>query len=218
MMPEILAPPFYLAAGLLVVTGLSKLRHPGPAARAMYAAGIGGSDAAARALGGVELVVGALALLRPAPAVTLALAGMYAAFAAFLAVMKWRRPDAASCGCAGSRDVPPNLVHLSLDVVGAGLGVAAAVGGVPGIATYIGGLGLGALPVLASLAATGVVVAAVATELPQALASYRSAPAHAERVHDRGRHVRADEALATAGIGSGHPSLWPGTAPLEGDE
>jgi hypothetical protein len=218
MMPEILAPPFYLAAGLLVVTGLSKLRRPSPAARAMYAAGTGGSDAAARALGAVELVVGVLALLRPAPAVALALAGMYAAFAAFLAVLMWRRPDAASCGCAGTRDVPPNLVHLGLDGGGTAVGVAAALYGVPGIAVYVGGLGLGALPVLASLAATGVVVAAVATELPEALASYRSSPAHAERAHDRGRHVRADEALAAAGIGSGHPSLWPGTVSPEDGE
>src|SRR5436190_1449685 len=122
MTPGILAPPFFVAAGILVVSGAAKLRRPRAAAQAMYAAGIRGGEAGARTLGA------------------------------------------------------------------------------------------GAAPVGVGLVGIGCLAALVATGVPPAWNSY-AAPPHEPGGGGRGahRHQRADEALASAGIAVGHPSLWPGS-------
>ena len=216
MAAEIVAPPLYVAAGLLLVSGASKLRRPEAAARALYAAGVPGAREAARALGGAEVAAGALALAAPTPVGAPALAACYGGFAAFLAYLMWRRPEAASCGCAGDRDVPPNAVHLALDLLAVAVGISAWLLDAPGLAGYVAGLGLGAIPVLAGIAATAGVAAVVATELPAALGAYRRPRPHAAAGDGGRRHERADAALAAAGIGAGHASLWPGTTPEDG--
>jgi hypothetical protein len=212
MTSEILAPPLYLAAGLLVVSGASKLRRPDPAARALYAAGVPAARAASRALGGAELLVGAVALVRPTPLGAAAVAATYAGFAGFLAYLKLWRPE-ASCGCAGGREVPPHGLHIALDLLAAAVGAGASLLPTPGIVAYVSELGLPAIPLLAAVGATGAVAAIVATEVPAALAAYRPPERHGHRASDGGRHERADEALAAAGITAGHASLWPGATP-----
>jgi hypothetical protein len=156
MTPGILAPPFFVAAGILVVSGAAKLRRPRSAAQAMYAAGIRGGEAGARSLGTLEVVAGTLALWRPAPATAVALAMLYLGFAGFVTFLKLARPAASSCGCAGDRDVPPNVIHVALDVTAAAVAVAVAVHGIPGLAAYATSLGPGAAPVGVGLASVGI--------------------------------------------------------------
>ena len=48
-------------------------------------------------------------------------------------------------------------------------------------------------------------------EVPAALGAWTAPTHHEEELFDPDRHRRADAALAMAGIGPEHPSLWPET-------
>src|SRR5689334_16292262 len=118
-----LVAPFYLAAGLLVASGIGKLVRPQAAVAALGSAGLRGGAWTARALGSVEIVVGVLALWRPSPTTALAVSVLYLAFAAFL-VRLIRRGGATTCGCVGSAEAPPSMLHVVLDLVAAVVAVA----------------------------------------------------------------------------------------------
>lgn len=101
------------AAGLLVCTGVAKLRRPGPASAALRAARLPG---AGRALGAVEVVVGVACLAVGRRAELAAMALVYLGFAGFVVLA--RRPGSAvsSCGCAGTPDTPPTWTHAAIDL------------------------------------------------------------------------------------------------------
>ncbi len=212
-----LAPLLYVAAGMLVVAGAAKLRRPEPTVRALWEAGLRSSPAIARAVGAVELVVGAAVLIRPMPVATLALSAVYLSFAIFLGYLIWARPEATSCGCLGGRDAPPNLLHLALNTVAATAGALVAFLPVPSLPTIARDLGWTSLLFVAGTAFAGYLTYVVATDLPAAFHAYQGSHRDGDRLGPRERHARADAALGAAGIGPGHPSLWPGpeTSPPE---
>jgi methylamine utilization protein MauE len=197
-----------LSAGLLVAAGGSKIVRPEPTARALYAAGLRGRNLTGRAVGIVELAVGLSALTMPTVATESALAATYLAFAVFLGFLLLARPGTGSCGCAGTKDVPPSLLHVALNVVAAAAATGAAFALPPGLGALAVSLGWAAVPYAAGMVAAGLLVATVVADMPAAFRSYRRPSGHAvERGPDR--HARADAALVAAGIGPGHPSLWP---------
>jgi hypothetical protein len=208
--PDAIAPPFFLAAALLSVFGALKVVRPRATAQAMRDVGLPGSSALARGIGSVEVAAAAWAILAPAAGGALALSFAYFGFAGFLAYVLMTHPDAGSCGCAGSKGVPPSLMHLTLDL-GAGLvglGYAAVSG--PSAPAWSAGLGAGSVLVFAGLGVAGWLAAVAVTEAPVAWRAW----APPEHVHDPDRRddhdATAEAALASAGIGPGHPSLWPG--------
>jgi hypothetical protein len=209
--PDAIAPPFLLAAGLLVVAGAAKLLRPRATAQAMADVGLPGADASARALGTVEVAAGLAAILIPMRGGAVVLAVVYLLFAGFLAYVLRVHPDTGSCGCAGANAVPPSVLHLGLNLLAAGAGVTCAVVGGQSPARWVLGLGVGALPVVVGLALAGYLAVVAVVEVPAAWRAWVP-PQHVddEHHHHGDDHVRADEALATAGIGPGHPSLWPG--------
>jgi hypothetical protein len=204
-----------LAAGLLGVAGATKVARPRATAQAMRDAGLPGGDSLARTLGGVELAAAAAAVLIPGVG-ALALSVCYLAFAGFLAVVL-RRPSVSSCGCAGARAVPPSRLHLAMNLVAAASGVVVALVATASPISWLLGLGAGALPVAGGLVLAGWLAIVAVTEVPAAVAAWRPPDhEHPPPDHDhRDHHVRAEEALARAGIGPGHPSLWPGLVPPE---
>ena len=218
MRPEILAPLFFLAAGLLVVAGSGKLVRPESTAQALYGAGLPGSAWTARGLAAAEVLLGFAALARPSWLTALGVASAYLAFAGFVAYLKVARPGSTSCGCAGGHDVPPSWVHVFLNLLAVTVAVAAAVVGLPNAWAFASSLGWAAAPVIVGLAVAGWLLAVVVAEVPAALSVW-TAPSHHEReVFDPDRHRRADVALSTAGVGPGHASLWPQTdVPHPGD-
>jgi hypothetical protein len=119
-------------------------------------------------------------------------------------------PDAGSCGCAGAKAVPPSLLHLTLDI-GAGVvgfGYAAASG--PSAPIWFATLGAGSVLVVAGLGLAGWLAAVAVTEAPVAWRAW-APPEHVDDPDRRDDHdATAEAALASAGIGPGHPSLWPG--------
>ena len=214
MTPDVLAPIFVLSAGLLAAAGTVKLMRPRPTAQALADVGWPASDAVARAVGAVETAVGIWVLVAGGTVAALALASVYLAFAAFLGFILVAHPSAGSCGCAGAKAVPPSRLHLVLDLSAAGVAVAFAFAEGPSLASWVTSLGAASV-----LVAPGVVLAAwlaivVVTEAPEAWRAWTPPAPHEEHVHEpRDHHARTEEALALAGIGPGHPSLWPGVEP-----
>lgn len=162
---EVLAGPFYAAAGLLVLAGAAKLLRPVPAAGALRAVGLPAAPGAVRLLGAVEIAVGMWAIGSGSRVAALSLAVVYAGFAGFV-VVAMQRAASVSCGCFGRSDAPPGWVHLVIDAAAAGVGVAVAfhpVGSLPaflddgpaigamflvyvGLAVYLAYLSLSSLP------------------------------------------------------------------------
>src|SRR3954451_20643843 len=146
-----LAAPFYLAAGLLVASGIGKLIRPAPAALALRSAGLPGGAGAARPLGAVEVAVGALALRRPGPGTPAAVGVLYLGFAVFL-VRLIRRGGATTCGCVGAAEAPPSTLHVVLDLVAAAVAVGVAVWSVPSVGSAIAASPMAGIPLVVGLA------------------------------------------------------------------
>jgi len=210
---DAIAPPYALIAALLLVSGVVKVVRPRAAAQAMLDAALPGTVAAARCVGVVEFVVAIWAVLAPDAGGAVALGAVYLSFAAFLAYVLRAHPDARSCGCAGSTAVPPSRLHLTLDLLAAVAAIGyAATGGAP-LGRWLTGLGPAAVPVLAGLALAGWLAVVAVTEVPGAWRAWAPPSGEAARAHRPDEHAGAEDALASAGIGVGHPSLWPGTEP-----
>ena len=205
----------FVAAGLLIAAGISKVARPMSTARAMYAAGLPGHSAVARGIGLVEVGVGTWFLLAPSGAAGAALAGLYLVFAGFVGFLLLARPGTASCGCAGGADVPPSVLHLALNTLAAAAAAAAAVDPPGALTKTLASLGLAAVPFALGLLTAGALSVAAVTDLPPALSSYRRPAGHPIEP-DGSRHLRADAALAAAEVGPGHPSLWPGASDTTG--
>ncbi len=216
MIAQLIAVTSYVAAGLLAAAGAVKLLRPAPTAGAMYAAGLSGSRGLARGIGLVELGTGIWFLAAPSRASGLTMSALYVVFAGFVMFLVTSRPEAASCGCAGAKDVPPSWVHAVLNLLAAGAGLAAASRPPASLFQALADLGLTAIPYALGLVVAAGLAAVVVTDLPPALAAFRRPTGH-QVEPDRDRHVRADSALATAGVGPGHASLWPGADPTEID-
>jgi len=207
--PDTIAPLYFLAASLLLVSGVLKLVRPRATAQALLDAGLPGSRAVARGLGGAECAAAAFAAAAPARGGALALATVYLAFAGFVGYVLRTHPTAGSCGCAGSKAVPPSLLHLGLDVVATGVGLAYVAQHGPSAMGWFAGLGLGSVPVIAGLGLAGWLTVVVVTEVPPAWHAW-TPPADQDAASHADRHLVAEDALSIAGIGPGHPSLWPG--------
>jgi len=209
--PDAIAPPYALVIVLLLVSGVLKVLRPRATAQAMLDGGLPGSTTAARCVGVVEIVVAGWALAAPGAGGAAALAVVYLCFAAFLGYVLRTHPDAGSCGCAGATAVPPSRLHLTLDLLAAAIAIAYASTGGPAVGAWTRDLGFGAIPIAAGLAVAGWLVVVAVTQVPGAWRAWAPPPGALDHDHAPDEHVGAEDALATAGIGPGHPSLWPGT-------
>lgn len=122
-MRDALLPLLAIAAGLLLAAGASKLRAPAGTREALRTLGLPPRAWLARVVGGIEVCVGAAALILPGRLTAAALACAYVALSVVVA-LAWRRgePD-VPCGCLGESDAPAGPGHLCLNL--ACLGVAA---------------------------------------------------------------------------------------------
>jgi len=170
-----LAGPYVVAAALLALGGVLKLRRPAPTARALREAGLGRLAPFARAMGAAEVATGLAALAVDSAVAAGLMAACYAGFAGFVALALTRPAPVGGCGCFGEADSPPSAVHLVLDATLAA--VAAAVAAGPGgmsLPTAVSGQPLGGVPFVAlAVVAAGLAYAALAL-LPRTLAGLRS--------------------------------------------
>lgn len=215
MLP-LIAPLFFLAAGLLVVAGVGKMWRPRPTAQALYAAGLPGSEPAVRGLGLLEIFTGIVALMRPAPWNAVLVAVLYLVFGGFVAFLLWARPAATSCGCSGARETPPSWLHVTMNLAAAIVAFSVAFVGTSSIVDAARALGVLTLPAATGLTVAGWLAVVVVTEVPGSLRAWTPPSHHEQELFDPDRHRRADVALTSAGVDVGHASLWPDHDPVTG--
>jgi uncharacterized membrane protein YphA (DoxX/SURF4 family) len=116
-----LAGPFFMFATLLVVSGVPKLTDPVSTTRALESIGLPPRRNLGRAVGVVEILVGVGAIAVGGRLMAGALALLYAGFAGFI-LIALRSNKVKSCGCFGSDDTPPSLLHLGIDLGAAAVG------------------------------------------------------------------------------------------------
>jgi hypothetical protein len=124
---DVVAGPFLAFAGLLVVGGLLKVRHPHDTGRALRAAGLPVSGGAVRVAGLAEAVVATTAIVSGNRVAVAAVAASYLGFAAFVASALARHLPLSSCGCLGQADTPPSAGHVALDLVAVAVTLAVVV-------------------------------------------------------------------------------------------
>lgn len=141
--------PFAVACTLLAVGGAAKAWRPGDTARALALFGWPVGSRAVRLGGMAELALAAGALMTAAPA----LAGMvglsYVAFAVWVSVALRRGLPISSCGCFGTPDAPPSVVHVVLNLAAAAAAFAATAVRVPPLIDTLRDQPAGGLPFVA---------------------------------------------------------------------
>ena len=157
-----LAPVFAVAALLLCVAGLAKLRAPAAAAAAL-----GAPSWTIRALAAGEVALGAACVVHPTRALAVALAVTFAVFAGVAAVLKRRR---MACGCFGDDDLPVSHAHVIASELLCAVGVAAAVASPRGLLAGQPAWTAGVLA--AGVGASVYAIVLVYTEVPRAWAAW----------------------------------------------
>jgi len=127
------AAPFFVASCLLALAGAAKMARPEPTVGALRSVGLPGNRVIAQTLGLAEVLVGSIALVFGGPLVAAFVAVSYLGFAAFVVLALSKGGAVASCGCFGTADSPPTIVHLVLNTLAAVTAVGAALGDVGGI-------------------------------------------------------------------------------------
>jgi Methylamine utilisation protein MauE len=111
---DVLTAPMTVAALVLVVAGVAKLRAPLPAVRALRGLDLPAGAAAVRTFAACEVALGVWAVANPTRAAGIALACCYAVFAALGLLLATRR---AACGCFGETDFPASRFQALLSAV-----------------------------------------------------------------------------------------------------
>ncbi len=98
--------PFAVAAIVVVVAGIAKLRAPAVASAALYELRLPNAAWIVRLLAGAEVALGAWCLIDPGVVAAAALGCCYLAFALTAVALARRR---AACGCFGDHEQPASL-------------------------------------------------------------------------------------------------------------
>lgn len=165
---------FIVAAGLLVLAGVVKLRTPEPTSRALRGAGLPSSHLLVRGLGTLEIAAGAAGLAVPAVGAP-AVAVLYAAFGCFVAYVLARGLPLSSCGCLGETETRPSLVHVAVTLCAAAAGLAAALAPPPSLASLAAADPLLTAVLLAGAGTALYLTYATLALLPAALSAYQGA-------------------------------------------
>jgi hypothetical protein len=179
---------YLVACGLLTLAGVAKAVRPADTARALVELA-GGTSATplvtlprlvwvVRVAAASEAGLGLAGLIYPHRGLAVPVAGSYAAFALFVLYARAKGGALATCGCFGSPDTPPTVVHAVIDAVLAagavGVCLAAPAGTVAGLLrtqSYDG------VPLVVASGLTGVLAFAVMSPLARLVALRHLDPA-----------------------------------------
>ncbi len=168
-MAGVLAPALVVAAAVLVVAGVAKLRSPDSARVALVTLGWPVPNAAIRGLAVAEIALGVWTAVHPGRLLAAAVACMYLGFAAVALLLARRR---ASCGCFGDAGAPASAIQAALSLALAVLVATAAVWPAHGLPWLLGhGPGYATVLILA-LGATVYALVLAYTVLPQTWLSW----------------------------------------------
>jgi hypothetical protein len=133
-----LAPPFAVVAGLLVLSGASKLHAPRAAGRALAAMSLPGAGPLVRVGGVCELALGAIAVLDPTPLLAALVAVTYLGFAVFVAgLLRTDQGRSSGCGCFGEEGSEVGAVHLILNLAAFAIAAAATLDPPAGVGSIV---------------------------------------------------------------------------------
>lgn len=166
---DALSGPVAVASVLLALGGLAKAFRPIPTTGALLALRLPAPIPAVRVLGVGEVVLGAAAVVTGSSALVGLVAVAYVAFALFVAAARRAGTDIQSCGCFGTIDTPPSLVHVGINLGFAAATGAAAIVGVPALGTTLAGQPADGLPFVLLVGVTTYLVYLALAVLPLAL-------------------------------------------------
>jgi hypothetical protein len=170
-----LAGPWTVVCGLLLLGGALKAARPADTARALRALDVPGPERLIRLGGLAEVAIAAAALATGARSFALLVAASYVGFLVFVIAALRSDTPLSSCGCFGRIDTPPTWIHVCLNVVAAGIAVAAAITPPPGLASLAAEQPGWGIPFV-FVAAVGVyLVFVMLTALPRLFAAPRGA-------------------------------------------
>lgn len=161
--------PLLAAAGLLCVSGAAKLRTPQPASTALRTLGLRAGPSLVRVAAAIEFAVGFGTVLTGGRPAALALAVVYAVFAAMTVRLAQQR---ASCGCFGSGDAPSGRSQLALSLGLMALAAAAAIWPPDGIGWVLARAPGYAITLLAGVGGCIYALTIAYTQLPAAWAAW----------------------------------------------
>ena len=121
----------YLAAGLMLIAGASKVRHPDTMSDVLETIGLK-SSRAPLLLGLVEIVIGAAALVVGGFILWGVIAAFFLAFATLLALL-YRNGADISCGCFGRASTPIGPRQITADLLTAGFAAVGVFSNTPGL-------------------------------------------------------------------------------------
>jgi hypothetical protein len=131
---------YLIACALLVGAGVAKAARPRDTARALselvplrFAALV----AAVRVGAGAEAILGVVALALPRTVPAALVAGSYVLFAAFVLYARARGGALVSCGCFGTPDTPPTVLHAVVNLVLAVAAGSVSLAGRTGTMVYV---------------------------------------------------------------------------------
>lgn len=101
---------------LLLIAGAQKIVDPSTTSGALRAAGLPGSPLLVRLLGLLEVAAGVVFLVWGGALAPVVAAILYAGFAWFVINALARKLPISSCGCLGSTETPPTMVHVFMNV------------------------------------------------------------------------------------------------------
>lgn len=120
-----------VGSGVLVVSGVLKLIHPSSVVPLLAVLHVPRLLQRGRAVGFSEVVLGVVAGMTSYRPAVLAEAGLYVGFALIISYVLVARVPLASCGCTGSSNTPPNVLHVLVNVLAAIAAFGAASAGTP---------------------------------------------------------------------------------------
>lgn len=165
---------FFVAAELLLWSGGAKVLQPSATIEALRTTRLPSGAAAVRALGGLEILTGAVCLFRPSAGSALALTALYLAFAGFvLTRLAASERSSSSCGCFGAAEAPASWLHVGANLVAAAAGVGVAVGAPRAAVAVAAETPFGGVPFVVGLATAAYLAGLVLTLLPAAFGAYR---------------------------------------------
>jgi Methylamine utilisation protein MauE len=169
---QALTAPLLVAAAVLCVAAVAKLRSPGAALDAFATLHMPASPLAVRAFAAAELAIGAWCAIAATPAATIAVACLYAGFAGAAAALARTQ---ATCGCFGEAEHPASLWQSAISAVFAAVALTALTAGAHGVAWVLDRPALEAATILIGTAGAAYAAALAYTLLPQAWTAW-SAP------------------------------------------
>lgn len=162
-----LAGPYLAVAALLALGGALKVVRPVETSTALGALNLPAHHGLVRALGVIEITIGAAAFATAAPLASTFMAGSYLGFAGFVMMARHAKTPVQSCGCFGKAETPPSLTHITVNLTAAAIAVATAVRPLPQLSELLANQPGAGIPLLMLTGVTIYVLYILLTALPQ---------------------------------------------------